>query len=512
VTMSPFSSSPPLVFATARLPQDAQRVAYVVSVDSIATTSSSVVVNLTVAPAVNQTGWGPEPITLNWIALDSAVPPSSDLYINSLPLPSTSLSSPLSLLAPLPPQFRRSDPSVLAIVRRTSSQPTPSLVVAVSSAGVVTNNDTMSLTLNVAPAWANSSASLSHLAVDFVAFSRYTLRRPLASAVQTSLVTGPLATTLEQIYRPGYAQITRVINSSKLPLSGDVDVLQTRVDATQTEQGEEVVVSVLSSLNGECLFTDSNALEIQRRCPQPNATEPIAGNFWPAVSMVAYNDTSGATLSVFGDRSHGAGMVAPGRFEVMLNRRCLADDGYGVGEILNDSSPVFSSFVMALSPNRTIAAAHRHAVGIRHDVGVVTTATKVTDRAGWTKAMSTWFSALASPLPPQIHLLDWQLVDAAGRDNRTLLRLQNVFEIWESDVTVDVDLGRLFKPEVLTVSSVQRVTLSANQPVEEVKRLAWRVHGEAPPRHSFELPKQDIMGPPFIVSLRPRDIVTVVIN
>ena len=41
------------------------------------------------------------------------------------------------------------------------------------------------------------------------------------------------------------------------------------------------------------------------------------------------------------DRAHGATSLKPGQIEVMLHRRCLCDDGRGVGEPLNETGEFF---------------------------------------------------------------------------------------------------------------------------------------------------------------------------
>lgn len=62
--------------------------------------------------------------------------------------------------------------------------------------------------------------------------------------------------------------------------------------------------------------------------------EPIAGNYFPASQRAILRGSDNhQQLTIVMTSSHGCGSQANGHIELMLHRRCLKDDGYGVGEV-----------------------------------------------------------------------------------------------------------------------------------------------------------------------------------
>ena len=45
-----------------------------------------------------------------------------------------------------------------------------------------------------------------------------------------------------------------------------------------------------------------------------------------------------SAVTVLTDRSEGGSSLAEGQLELMLHRRCLKDDGFGVGEALDEEA------------------------------------------------------------------------------------------------------------------------------------------------------------------------------
>jgi hypothetical protein len=61
------------------------------------------------------------------------------------------------------------------------------------------------------------------------------------------------------------------------------------------------------------------------------------GNYYPVTSAIYIQDNAtGLRSTLLTDRAHGATSLKPGQIEVMLHRRCVCDDGRGVGEPLSE--------------------------------------------------------------------------------------------------------------------------------------------------------------------------------
>jgi lysosomal alpha-mannosidase len=67
--------------------------------------------------------------------------------------------------------------------------------------------------------------------------------------------------------------------------------------------------------------------------------EPVAGNYYPVNSRIIMSeskDLKGKTVIVLNDRAQGGTSMNDGELEIMLHRRLLFDDAFGVGEALDE--------------------------------------------------------------------------------------------------------------------------------------------------------------------------------
>ena len=64
--------------------------------------------------------------------------------------------------------------------------------------------------------------------------------------------------------------------------------------------------------------------------------ERAAANYYPVTNRIEKR-IDGMAYSVITDRSQGGSSLNPGELELMVHRRCLYDDGYGVGEALKEA-------------------------------------------------------------------------------------------------------------------------------------------------------------------------------
>lgn len=89
-------------------------------------------------------------------------------------------------------------------------------------------------------------------------------------------------------------------------------------------------------------YTDANGRQTLRRVLNQResypytVTEPVAANYYPINSHIYLKDADGNQLTMLVDRSQGGASLNNGELELMVHRRCLYDDAFGVGEALNE--------------------------------------------------------------------------------------------------------------------------------------------------------------------------------
>jgi hypothetical protein len=106
--------------------------------------------------------------------------------------------------------------------------------------------------------------------------------------------------------------------------------------------GKEVISRYTTGWATDGLFyTDSNGREVLERKRNYRPTwdvtidEPESGNYYPITTSL-YLKSGSNVLAVLPDRAEGGSSLIDGDLELMLHRRLLHDDGYGVGEALNE--------------------------------------------------------------------------------------------------------------------------------------------------------------------------------
>ncbi|XP_026331512.1 lysosomal alpha-mannosidase-like [Hyposmocoma kahamanoa] len=245
--------------------------------------------------------------------------------------------------------------------------------------------------------------------------------------------------------------------------------------------GKEFVVKYLTDLanNGE-FYTDSNGRQAMKRKlnmrPQWDLTveEPIAGNYYPITNKIYINDEK-HKFAVLTDRAQGGTSLSEGEVEIMLHRRLLHDDAFGVGEALNEEAngkglvvrgrhrlflSEAESKVDCMEEKKQVLQFHLQPIVLIAD------ATKFSLQ-DWLQLPSKAFS-WANSLPKGVHLLT---VEPWGKKS-LLLRLENYLEIGDQEnTTVEVNLDAIFKG--LTVKRASETMLAANLWVDEKRKWSW---------------------------------------
>ena len=179
-------------------------------------------------------------------------------------------------------------------------------------------------------------------------------------------------------------------------------------------------------------------------------------------------------FTLIGTHAHGCGSSSNGHIELMLHRRCLADDGYGVGEVLDDTTHIASSIWLILDYNEENTFLHRRLALLHEHPPVPLFGQPVSSLSAWTSQYLTQTSEVSQELPLNVHLLS---LNSLTETNSTIFRLQHIFELGEHPVysqPVTVDIDALFTS--FEMSSPVESSLSANQPLSNIHRLVWNTN------------------------------------
>lgn len=107
--------------------------------------------------------------------------------------------------------------------------------------------------------------------------------------------------------------------------------------------GKEVVSRFYSTVNNNDVFyTDSNGRQMIKRIRNKRDTwnvnigEKVAGNYYPVTAKIVIEDDE-TRFAVLNDRAQGGSSLFDGSIELMVHRRLLKDDAFGVEEALNET-------------------------------------------------------------------------------------------------------------------------------------------------------------------------------
>lgn len=203
--------------------------------------------------------------------------------------------------------------------------------------------------------------------------------------------------------------------------------------------------------------------------------EPVAGNYFPVTSKILIRDQrNDIELSVLTDRAQGGSSLRDGEIELMVHRRMLHDDAFGVGEALNETA--FGKGLVARGSHFVFIGKYLQDAAMLQ--AQVKDATQRKILASWTffsptnnlvfgfykKKYLMEYSGLLRSVPSNVQILTLE----PWKKSDLLLRLEHVFE--KSDAAglskpAVVDLENLFKP--FKLKTVTEMTLGANQKVKE---------------------------------------------
>lgn len=240
----------------------------------------------------------------------------------------------------------------------------------------------------------------------------------VAEKAELTVVKGDLVEEARLVYRDGYQEVLRVYRAA-----GQMgEVIEVVHDMGPTDDGREIIARFASPYlkNDRVIHTDSNGLEELTRKYREDSVMPVSANYYPITNRVwMASKEHDLRLSIVVDRAHGVASVVDGALEVMLKRRTLGDDGFGVGSPLKENDHYQQTMWLHLGAKKTAVELHK-----RLD-------TMMSHRpvefyfVSAARVEKSEMSLLKKDLPENVQLMNFQLNALA--DNDYLLRFHHRF-------------------------------------------------------------------------------------
>ncbi|XP_044735005.1 lysosomal alpha-mannosidase-like isoform X1 [Chrysoperla carnea] len=305
--------------------------------------------------------------------------------------------------------------------------------------------------------------------------------------LEATLYKGPLVEELHQVINSWISNVVRVYQNTKHVefdwVIGPIPI--------NDGKGKEVISKFKTDLDTKGVFyTDSNGRELLRRQRNKRDTwdvqllELIAGNYYPVTSRIVLTENkTNYRFTVVNDRAQGGSSIDDGDVELMIHRRLLHDDAFGVGEALNETEFDGKGLVVrgthyvlsGQDSSITRAAEDRQfaAQNILAPIIYFANLDSVT-REQFEENILRQFNGLSeeeSSLPPNVQILTLE----PWKNGTVLLRLEHILEKDEDPILSKpscINIQDLFK--TFKVVDVQETALGANQLLSEVNRLKWK--------------------------------------
>ena len=311
---------------------------------------------------------------------------------------------------------------------------------------------------------------------------------PASNKVTLRVIKGPLVEEVHQVFNPWISQVVRVYQHVDY-VEFDWIVGPIPIDNWFFDPGQEVVSRFESDLvtNGT-FFTDSNGRETLRRVRHHRptwdleTTEPVASNYYPVTSWIFIRDYErDMQITLMPDRAEGGSSLTNGALELMVHRRLMLDDGFGVEEALNEPGEDGRGLVTR-GKHRLVVADIQESV---RQMRMMSKSLNLRPILAFRKRdlnplahreyrilSNSQFIGLNRRLPPNINLLTLEPWD----QGRVLMRLEHIFEVNEDSKYSRprvVDVRNLFT--TMSVTDVQEMALAGNRLKAEVDRtrLKW---------------------------------------
>lgn len=154
--------------------------------------------------------------------------------------------------------------------------------------------------------------------------------------VELRVVKGAVVDEVYQKFNDWISQVVRIYHNNTTGLEFEWTVGPIPIKEVI---GKEIVSRFSSEIQSDGVFyTDSNGREMIRRTRNMRAMyagEVVAQNYYPLNGKIVVQDEK-ERMAILTDRAQGATSMKDGEIDVMVHRRLLYDDAFGVGEALNE--------------------------------------------------------------------------------------------------------------------------------------------------------------------------------
>lgn len=321
----------------------------------------------------------------------------------------------------------------------------------------------------------------------------------VSDSVQLRVVKGNVVQEVYQVFNAWISQVVRVYADENHVefewLVGPIPV--------DEGIGKEVVSRFYTAAQSNGVFwTDSNGREMIKRTRNHRDTwdlhleEPIAGNYYPVTAKIALEDEN-IRLAVLNDRAQGGSSLEDGSLELMVHRRLLHDDAFGVEEALDERAfgrglvargKHYVVFGAKKTSNPTLQARERF---LQNQILLPnwmffsdTTNFKYED---WQKRFNNIYSALSLSLPLNVNLMTFE----PWKENSILVRFEHLLEKGEDPMyskPVRFNLQDIFRS--FSIEAIRETTLAGNQWKEDNKRFQFK----ADPAYLQQVTKAALFG------------------
>ncbi|KAI7688348.1 Lysosomal alpha-mannosidase [Sarcoptes scabiei] len=311
----------------------------------------------------------------------------------------------------------------------------------------------------------------------------------VSNKASTKIYRGPMVDEVHQVFTSWCTQVIRLYRNYNY-IEFDWVIGPIPVGKFPDENGLEIITRYETNFhNKQTFFTDSNGRETIRRIRHHRPTwelqtnEEVSSNYYPVTSWIFIRDLSkDLQMTILPDRSEGGSSMTDGTIEMMLHRRLLFDDGYGMDEALNEPG------LVVRGKHRLILDKIQESVRFMRKLSKTTSwipiylFQNVPEVYGPSFVINLNYAGLREKLPVNIHLLSLEQWD----EHHVLIRLEHFYEINEDikySRETQIRLRNLFNP--FTIEDVREMNLLGTEELDQSESLKMRWIPELNPYENY---------------------------